>query len=118
MARGDKNPYGGDLNKLSTRPYAGQTSQERVEAARVHAAGRPQPPDNPGLQAWAKGEVESRASRLVMGLYENKGRAPGFVLSEQQFTQFQTTGEWEGMPTPKEYGPQSAGPDDREWIKR
>jgi hypothetical protein len=41
-----------------------------------------------------------------------------YTLSSPQFTEFQETGGWSGeprMPTPEEYGPQSAAPEDKEY---
>ena len=112
MAR--KKGFQGDFN-LNTRAYAGSTSPEQVEASRVQASGRSMPPPNPKLMAYGKAEVESRVKRTVMGIYENQGRSPMHVLTPGQFAQFSQTGGWEGMPSREQYGPQSAGPDDREW---
>lgn len=115
MARGDKNPYKGNLGKLDTRGAARRTSQESLDAARERVAGKAQGPPNPELVAWTKHEAEDRARRTVIGMFENKGRAPMHVLSAPQFAQFKATGGWEGMPTPEEYGPHSAGPEDKEY---
>lgn len=106
-----------DYANINTRSYSRVPgfSEEESAAARRQAAGRPQSSTNPALQAWAKNEVESRARRAVVGRFENKGRAPMHVLTPAQFSQFTETGAWEGMPTPEEYGPQSAGPEDKEY---
>jgi hypothetical protein len=115
MPRGDKNPYKGDLKKLNTSGTARRTTQESLDAARTRAAGAPAPPPNPELQAWAKGEIEDRIKRTVMGTVENKGRSPMITLSHIQHAQFKETGEWEGMPTLEEYGPQHAAREDKEY---
>ena len=113
--------------KKGTGGGARRTSQEQLDTSRRRASGVDAKPGyrdaqgvaryrNPEFQAWAKSEVESRASRWVMGLYGNKGRYPGHVLSEGQFTQFKATGTWEGMPTPEEYGPHSQVNEDKEYT--
>ena len=100
---------------LDTRGGARHTIQESIDTARVRAAGAPGPPPNPALQSWAAGEVVDRAKRTVMGRIEMGGRSPMITLSPHQFATFQATGEWEGMPTPEQYGPQHAYPEDKEY---
>ena len=103
------------LKNIDTRSGARRTSQEELETSRKRAAGAPAKELDPGFHAWAKGEVESRVQRTVMGLYGNKGRYPMHVLTPHQFGQFQSTGAWEGMPTSEEYGPQSEVAEDKEY---
>lgn len=108
--------YQGDLTKLDTRGAARSTSQEEVAAARQRAAGAPAPPYDPALHARLGREIVDRAQRSVMGNYGNKGRHPLHILTPGQFASFQQTGEWEGMPTPEEYGPQNYEPEDKEYT--
>jgi hypothetical protein len=117
-----------DLRK-GTGAGARRTTQEELDAARVKASGvnRADPKynyrdeqgvaryANPEFKEWAKTEIEGRARRFVRGIYEDKGRAPGHVLSHEQFTQFKETGTWEGAPSEEEYGPHSYVPDDKEY---
>jgi len=114
-AYGDKNPYKGDLSKLNTRGGARHTPQEHIDAARVRAAGAPAPPYDPVEHARLGRQIESNAKRWVMGTHENKGRSPMTVLHPHQFAEFQATGDVAGLWPG--YGPESAGPDDREWEK-
>ena len=97
MAYGDKHPYKGDLSKINTRAGARRTSQEHLDAARVRAAGAPAPPYDPVEHARLGRQIENNAKRWVMGRYENKGRSPMPVLSKQQFTEFQQTGDVAGL---------------------
>ena len=99
-----------------TNPVETSFTQEENDASRARAAGRPMGPPNKELAAWAGGQLMDRLQRTVIGNYERKGRAPTYTLSPGQFAQFQSTGEWEGMPTPEEYGPQSYVPEDKEYT--
>jgi hypothetical protein len=118
-----------DVRK-GTGAGARRTSQEELDVSRVRASGATRKnaprgpsgenrPVNPELQAFAKAEAESRAQRWVRGVYERKGRAPGYVLSHEQFAEFKGTGSWSGeprMPTPEEYGRHSFVPEDKEYT--
>ena len=101
-------------NFKGTRGPAKSFSQEQNDAARAQAAGREPPPYDPVQHAAIGREMESRAKRWVMGLYENKGRSPMPVLSGAQWKEFQATGDVKGLLPG--YGPHSAGPDDKEWT--
>jgi hypothetical protein len=115
MAR-DKPGYKGDLTKLDTRSGARSVPAEDIEAARVRARGAPAAPYDPALHARLGREMVDRSMRAVMGNYPNKGRQPLHILTSSQFSQFTQTGEWEGMPTPEEYGPQDYAPEDKEYT--
>jgi hypothetical protein len=115
MPRGDKNPYKGDLKKLDTRGMARSTSPESIEAGRKLAAGGPAPPYDPAEHARLGRHIEDVAKRTVVGRYETKGRSPTYTLSPDQFAQHQATGEWEGMPTIEQYGPQHQVAEDKEY---
>jgi hypothetical protein len=104
--------------RLDTRGTARRTSQEQIDAARKLAAGRPAPPYDPVLHAKLGREIIDTVKRTVIGLAEVKGRAPTYKLSHDQFAEFTETGAWSGeprMPTPEEYGPHSAVPEDKEY---
>ena len=100
---------------LDTRGTARRTSQETLDASRTRAAGAEPPPYDPALHAKIGREAEERATRWVMGRYENKGRSPMIVLHPTQFAQLQETGDWEGSPSLESYGPQSMAPEDKEY---
>ena len=114
-----------DYKNIDTRGGARRTSQEDLETSRKRAAGSGEDfrdeqgvarSSNPAFSDWAKGEIESRVQRTVMGLYGDKGRYPMHVLTPHQFTDFQSTGQWEGMPSAEEYGPQSEVAEDKEYT--
>lgn len=100
---------------LDTSGNVRRTSQETLNASRSRAAGAEPPPYDPVAHAKIGRQAESDAKRWVMGRYENKGRSPMMVLHPTQFAQFQQTGDWEGSPSPEDYGPQSMAPEDKEY---
>jgi hypothetical protein len=105
-----------DFSKgINTSGAARRTPQEDLDAARVRAAGAPAPPYDPAEHARLGRKMEDRATRLVMGRYENHGRSPMVVLSHSQFAELKATGDVAGLLP--DYGPHSQGPDDKEWER-
>ena len=103
-----------DFSKgINTRAAVRRTPQEDIDAARVRAAGAPAPPYDPAEHARLGRVMEDRATRWVMGRYENKGRSPMVVLSHAQFAELHQTGDVAGLMP--DYGPHVMAPEDKEY---